>query len=324
MVIVITEVGIPVYKARDTLPNALDSLVAQTKKMFLVCLSIDGDGEDYSDIIEEYKRRGLHIRVIYGKENGGPGMARQRILETTQCDYLMYLDADDMLMPRAVEILSRNIRVNDMDIVRSSMIREENKSNDKVIAQNVNTITWFHGKIYRVQYLRDINLSFLPGLRTDEDAYFNVIAWNCTAKRGELNEITYLWRFNENSITRSKGELTYFTNTCTDYIRSQVEGLKKMYQIKGEVQDALISATLQNLYYYYMKAKTVGVDMNLMESYLTSLRDEEWMKIFFRKIENWRDIVNNIKTGFPFEKDKVVFFTETFNLWADRLLIKHE
>jgi len=59
-----TEVGIPVYKARATLPKALDSLLAQTKEMFITCLSIDGDGEDYSDIIAEYTRRGLHIRVI--------------------------------------------------------------------------------------------------------------------------------------------------------------------------------------------------------------------------------------------------------------------
>jgi len=61
-----------------------------------------------------------------------------------------------------------------------------------------------------------------------------------------------------------------------------------------------------------------------MEEYLSTLRDEQWMQLYFRNIENWREIVNNVKTGFPFEKDKVVFFTETFNLWADRLLIKHE
>ena len=173
-----TEVGIPVYKARDTLPKALDSLVAQTKSMFIVCLSIDGDGEDYSDIIKTYTDRGLHIRVINSPENGGPGMARQRVLDTTQCDYLMYLDADDMLMPRAVEILTRNIRMNNMDVIRSSMIREEKSNEDKFISQDVNTITWFHGKIYRVQYLKDINLTFLDKLRTDEDAYFNVVAWN--------------------------------------------------------------------------------------------------------------------------------------------------
>ena len=97
-------------------------------------MSIDCDGEDYSDIIDTYRARGLKIRVINGKTNGGPGAARQRILDTTQASHLMYLDADDMLMPRAVEILSRNIRVNDMDIIRSSMIREENLKNDKIIA----------------------------------------------------------------------------------------------------------------------------------------------------------------------------------------------
>ena len=58
------EVGIPIYKAKETLPNALDSLVAQTYKNFSVCLSIDGDGEDYSEIISMYRARGLKIRVI--------------------------------------------------------------------------------------------------------------------------------------------------------------------------------------------------------------------------------------------------------------------
>ena len=32
---------IPTYKARETLPAALDSLVAQTKKMFIVTISQD-------------------------------------------------------------------------------------------------------------------------------------------------------------------------------------------------------------------------------------------------------------------------------------------
>ena len=55
----IVNIIIPTYKARETLPKALDSLVAQTKDMFLVTIVQDGDGEDYSDIVTEYKRRGL-------------------------------------------------------------------------------------------------------------------------------------------------------------------------------------------------------------------------------------------------------------------------
>lgn len=77
------EVGIPVWHAKSTLSKCLDSLVAQTFDRFITCLSIDCDGEDYSDIIKTYRSRGLKIRIINGKENGGPGAARQRIIDTT-------------------------------------------------------------------------------------------------------------------------------------------------------------------------------------------------------------------------------------------------
>ena len=67
---------IPTYKARDTLPAALDSLVAQTKKLFIITIVQDADNEDYIDIIQEYRRRGLQIKLLQMPENGGPGLAR--------------------------------------------------------------------------------------------------------------------------------------------------------------------------------------------------------------------------------------------------------
>ena len=74
--ITIVDIIIPTYKARETLPKALDSLVAQTKKMFIITIVQDADEEDYSDIIEEYKKRGLSIRLVTLKDNRGPGGAR--------------------------------------------------------------------------------------------------------------------------------------------------------------------------------------------------------------------------------------------------------
>lgn len=319
------EVGIPVYKAKETLPKALDSLLAQTKEMFIVCLSIDGDGEDYSDIIETYKARGLKIRVINSPENGGPGMARQRVLDTTQCEYLMYLDSDDMLMPRAIEILGRGIHTSDLNILRSSFIREEKHKEDKIIPQDVNTITWFHGKIYRVSYLREKNIHFLPGLRTDEDAFFNVIAWNSTDKRGEITEITYLWRDNKQSITRSQDRVKYFTDTYQNYIRSQVEGLKELYRINKKVNNVLVGQTLINIYYYYMEALYLKLDLTSVEELLSTLREYEQLDLFFKNFESWEYIIKNIKAGFIFpikNGGAVVFYREPFNDWAGRLLVK--
>lgn len=136
-------IGIPVYKARDTLPYCLDALVAQTRKMFLVTLCQDCDGEDYSDIIETYRARGLHIRLISTPENSGPGVARQTIIDNeTQSDYIMFCDSDDILQPRAVEQLYREAKVNNADIVRGSFIHEENFGPGHHLPVGAIPVTW--------------------------------------------------------------------------------------------------------------------------------------------------------------------------------------
>ena len=318
------EIGIPTWHARKTLPKLLDSLVAQTKNNFIACISIDGDGENYDDIIKEYQRRGLKMRAIRSKENGGPGMARQRVLDTTQCDYIMFVDSDDMLMPRAVETLYTQAKVGDYDIVRSSFIREEKTKQDLILPQNTGTITWFHGKIYKVQYLKNLGLRFLP-LKTDEDAYFNLVAWNSTKKRGELSETTYLWRFNNNSLTRAKDSKKYFIETHMNYINSQVYGLKKLAEIgKGTVNPKLVSLTLINIYNYYMHACFYKIDPIQMNNVISLLRDEPWMQEFLSKAENWIDILQNLKAGDVYDKSFIVFYTESFNTWAKRLLTTND
>jgi len=130
----------------------------------------------------------------------------------------MFADADDLLMPRAVSTLFHGIITSGFDMLRSSFIRENASGKDIVLEASHNVVTWFHGKIYRVQYLKNLNLRFLPNLRTDEDAYFNIIAWNCTEKHGLLNEITYIWCDNKKSITRQKDNTSYFIETYNNYI----------------------------------------------------------------------------------------------------------
>lgn len=314
------EVGIPVYKARETLPAALDSLISQTKKNFIVCLSIDGDNEDYSDIIKTYTERGLRIRTIYNPVNGGAGSARQLIIDSTMCDYIMFLDADDMYMPRAVEVLYTNAKAKNYDILRGSFIREQSNKADRLMSSKDNVITWFHAKIYRVAFLREKNIRFLEGLRTDEDAYFNAVAWNSTENRGLIDEVLYLWRDNKNSITRNRSLKEYFCNTYFNYIHGQVEALKKLFEINDQVNHVLITYTLINIYYYYMKARFYRLDETIMDASLSTLKKEPWMKLWLATADNWIEIVQNIKSGAVYDDEYVAFYEETFNVWAARLL----
>lgn len=316
------EVGIPVYKALDTLPYVLDSLVSQTKKNFIVCLSIDGDDTDYSEIIKKYIDRGLKIRTINSPENGGPGMARQRVLDTTQCDYIMFVDADDMIMPYTVDILYRGATSGGYDILRSGFIREELNGTDKVLKATDNIVTWFHGKIYRVQYLRQNDIRFLPGLRTDEDAYFNIIAWNCTPNKGYIDELTYIWRANQNSITRSKESREYFCKNYMNYIRSQVEGLKKIFKINSDIPSLLVGQTLVNIYYYYMTARFYNQDEKCMDNCISTLAAESWFKVWSNSPNSWIEVLNSLKAGQVFDNKYVVFYREAFDLWINRICQK--
>lgn len=314
------EVVIPVYKARKTLPKALDSLVAQTKDNFIVCLSIDGDGEDYEDIIEEYKRRGLKMRVIRSEENGGPGIARQRGLDTTICDYITFLDSDDMFMPRAVERLYTEAKLRNLDIMRSAFIRESNAEVDTFIAQNVNTITWMHGKVYKVAFLREKNIRFLEGQRIDEDAYFNLLAWNSTQNKAELDEYVYIWRNNKSSLTRQFDNQEYFKRTYLDYIHSQTEGLKRLYAINHSINHSLITQTLLNIHFYYMTARFMRLDEKAADEMISSLRGLSWMNEYLADGNAWVDLVKNGKVGDFYLNQYVVFYEERIDEWIVRLL----
>lgn len=313
------EVGIPVYKALDTLSKGLDSLVAQTYSPFLVCLSIDGDGLDYSQIIETYRNRGLHIRVINSKENEGPGMARQKIIDTTQCDYIMFMDADDMFMPRAVEVLYNGAKKEQYDILRSSFIKES-PVQSMVIPADTSTITWFHGKIYRTKYLKDKNIRFHPTLRVEEDAYFNVLAWNAASLRGDVNEVTYIWRYNKQSITRADGRGAYFKNTYLNFIFSQTEALKMMPQIIDKIYGELVIKIFIRMYNHYQEAVYYNLSLKEMDNMIHALKTEQWIQTIMFSDEAQTYAIKNMSPGSITSDNKPYFYEEPFNKWLKRLL----
>ena len=92
-------------------------------------------------------------------------------------------------------------------------------------------------------------------------------------------------------MTRARAEKDYFSNTYMYYITSQVEGLKRLYEIHGQISDDLISQTLLNIYYYCMKGRFYKVDETEMDNKISELRAEQWMQDYLNKGENWVYII---------------------------------
>lgn len=315
---------IPTYKARDTLPKALDSLLTQTKQLFITTIVQDCDGEDYSDIIEEYRKRGLQIRYICTEENIGPGRARQYAMDTdTMCDYFMFMDSDDMLMPRAIEVLYKEAKLKNADIVISSFIAERNHQPGLYLDVDTTPVTWTHGKIYKAQYLRDNNIRFADCLRLNEDSYFNLVAVNCAKEKYKIKEVTYLWRDTPSSLTRMAGTEGFFKNSWKEYIYSQVQGLLDIERITGEIEPTLAAATINNMYNHTMEAIYHNLDVTEIIPLCQRLKGSKALNTVMQNSTFWTTIHNIVK-GSQLTKNNLIFYKMRFCDWFAQFVFGRE
>ena len=258
------------------------------------------------------------IRYIR-REHGMLGAARNTGIENARGEYISFLDADDMYMPRAVEVLSREIMGHNADIASSNFIAEQKGAPGILMNVFTTPVTWCHGRIYRAKFLRDNNIRFLDGLRVNEDAYFNLIAHNCTDKKIKLEEVTYLWRDNKNSITRDGGKEEFFKRTWKTYITSQVEALPQIIRIKGYVAPDLLGATLLYVYHYWMIAEHYKVVDIVAEEELLRLKNNPDLIKTLTQEEFWKYIVDNLK-GCTIWEDNIIFYKERFCDWMKKYI----
>ena len=239
---------IPYYNDKEGIQDALESLKNQTKKMFVITIVDDNSSEDIQEIVDEFNKT-LNIRYLRQEKNLGPGMARQRGINACNnfIDYIMFLDSDDILYPRAVEILYREAKRNNADVV-SSDIMVEQKYNPGRVLKAQNSTTWTHGKIYRLDFLKEKNISFFENIRCNEDAAFNLIVHEVAKRKFSVSETTYLWRDNKNSLTR-QDRFGFIKKYNHFYIEGQCKAILQIISLKENINNLIY--TIENIYNQY-------------------------------------------------------------------------
>ena len=97
-------VVIPVYNAEKTLSVSLESLRSQTFRDFEAVFVDDGSTDESPAIMQRFlEESGLPGRIICQEKNGGVAAARNRGILEARGEYLAFLDADDTLLPEALE-----------------------------------------------------------------------------------------------------------------------------------------------------------------------------------------------------------------------------
>ncbi len=246
--------------------NLLDSIAIQVKVDFSeIGVIIVSDGHfdafdrfcEWTDLTNAYP----FFIEIYEKSHEGVSAARNFALDHATAEYIMFADADDMFY-----------KVNGL----WTIVREINKGFDAMISQfyeewkHPDTGEFFfvehkadsvfvHGKVYRLQYLKENGIQWNNALTIHEDSYFNTLATNLSTNCKYLQNGFWLWRYNENSVCRH--DKKYLLKTYINMIDSNEALIEEFLRREMEDKASFYSSLMILEAYYNMnKADWINED----------------------------------------------------------------
>lgn len=216
---------IPIYNVEKYLQKCVDSLFCQDlpKEEYEVILVNDGSPDKCGEIADEYAAKYSNIRVIH-QENRGLSVARNTGLAAATGEYIQFVDADDFLEPNILRTLIKQIKENDLEVLRINYqnvnenyeVFEPNKqpklfSNfDETVCDGITFLNERLGfACYAVQFIikRDLlrNCFFKP------DIYFEDTEWaprmlSKASKVASTDLICYNYLTRQGSITKATTE----------------------------------------------------------------------------------------------------------------------
>lgn len=253
----IVSVILPMYNSERYIKSCIQSVREQTLKNFeLICVD-DCSTDKTVEIVSQLAKEDKRIKIVKRKNNSGTaGIPRNIGLRLSCGKYIAFIDSDDLYTKTALEELTNLANQYNADVVHTEQIYmpEENVINvteqtkmKKFSKENVEfclqpiletnnlkeriekfstgkLFGWVHNKLYQRNFLAANNIYF-NNLLTSEDIifYFKVI---CTAKRIiRVPNITYIYRYNPDSITRKLVSLETSIHALTHLM---IEGTKIM------------------------------------------------------------------------------------------------
>ncbi len=92
----------PAYNAARFLSDAMDSTLAQTHADFELIAINDGSTDETLDILRAFERKDSRVKVIT-HPNLGMGRSLNEAMEVARHDWIVRMDADDIMAPHRIE-----------------------------------------------------------------------------------------------------------------------------------------------------------------------------------------------------------------------------
>lgn len=284
-------VTVIVYNDAERLPRAVASLRRQTHANIEIVISDDHSTDNTPEVARQLAAEDDRITYLRLPENsGGCSAPRNRALDIARAPYVMFLDSDDELPERAVELLLAAHRERDVDFVMGAVERvrvdtgrtstwmphlvAERRTVDGIAAEPA--LFFEHlstSKMYKKSFLDRNDLRFPEGIHY-EDQLFSAQAYCLATSFTVLPDPVYRWYI----APYEAAESASISNQ-----RHKLTNVRDRIHVQGLIDEFLVSSGHTDV----REAKDYKFLKHDFRMYAGDLpfRDEEWLTGF-------ADIVN--------------------------------
>ena len=242
---------IPVYNVEAYLLACLESCIAQTYSNVEIVVVNDGSTDGCYDLIEQFKIRNNIIAVH--KFNEGVTSARKIGVKKATGQYLCFLDSDDCLTSDSIEILYRQISLNNLDVVIGNFFidsegirKKNNQVNEGVLTPESYVKDLLYGKLhggpvcrlFKIELFKELDLIFdiSREIVMCEDLLMNIKIAKYANRIGIYNMYVYIYNIRSLSVNHT------FQSSCS-YEKSFLKTLQrtlKDYGFENQLEEAFV------------------------------------------------------------------------------------
>ncbi len=219
---------VPIYNVEKYVNKCVDSILAQSYEDFELILVDDGSTDGCPEICDLYQKSDTRVKVIH-KENGGLSSARNAGLDKATGEFVWFVDGDDCVNPKSLEILLKYTKYS-CDIIKIGNTHyEENEFPDfqkrssrfshfvgladkKAVCKlaehacSTQLLTYVWRNIFRLSFLKENSLRFEENLCYAEDSAFDMKSFLLADGIYFADDILYGYCNRKNSISKNRSK----------------------------------------------------------------------------------------------------------------------
>lgn len=302
------------YNIENYIGRCLNTIINQTFNNLEIIVINDGSTDNTIDEIKKIAQNDDRIIVINNK-NKGVIESRKEGFERASGEYILYVDGDDWIELNTVEILYRQAKTKNYDIVcydysmdsDSGRVIQNGKLRDlndctgdflkDILLDNIPPSMW--SKFIKRKFIEENKIKWPSGISYGEDLA-TVCLWAIfNPKIIYIDNKLYHYYQRENSITRKISNKILDISKATNYIKNELESFNLLPKYKLEFEYLIF---LHNYYYQfgiisnfeskyskklYIIWKEFNIGLKGNRYIMNKLRESSKGQIFYYKLLNF-------------------------------------